>query len=98
MLNACVGMAPLVALGTPENGKITGALWAVSAGPWIWEAVAPAVRPDQFSSTVICVWAAFSTTWPNPVPGEALGGFSEVPRRLASKVIWAEAIPVENRI
>ena len=53
--------------------------------------VAGAVKPDQFSSTVISVWSALRTTVPKPVAGLALGGFSSRPVRTAWYVVCAVA-------
>jgi hypothetical protein len=57
------------------------------------DAVAGAVKPDQLSSTVICVWAAFKTTVPNPVAVDPFAGNSPNPERFAWNVDWAEAVP-----
>src|SRR5258707_15473998 len=91
-------MAPEVAAGTPLKGNRTGAFVPEPAGPWIWDAVAGAVKALQFSSTVIWVCAAFRTTVPKPVPGEPLGGVSPVPRRKASNVVWADATPAASAV
>src|SRR5881392_2392150 len=85
----CVGMDPLVATGTPENGNVTGP-FTPGGAVWICDAVAAAVKPDHDSSTVICVCAALRTTVPNPIPGLALAGTSLRPVRLQSNVIWTQ--------
>lgn len=42
-------------------------------------AIAGAIKPDQFRSTVMNVWLGSSTTVATPVAGEPLGGTSCVP-------------------
>lgn len=57
-------------------------------------AVAPVVRPDQFSVTVILFRAALSETVPVPVPSEALGGTSCVPDKVTVVVQVGPAVGV----
>jgi hypothetical protein len=51
--NDCVGTVPLVAAGTPVNGKTIGPLTPGAAGPWICPAVAFDVNPEKLTLTVI---------------------------------------------
>ena len=76
MAKTWAGMLPLVAAGTPANGKMTAALTPGAAGPWMWPAVALELRPVQLALTVMVVSAAFRLTDAKPVAVEALAGTS----------------------
>jgi hypothetical protein len=71
--------------GKPENDGVCVATPAVpvpgeAVQQWMWDAVVPAVNPENVSDTIFNVFAVVSITiTAEPVPGDPFGGDSPGP-------------------